>query len=105
MFISLFFQNQCLSQGKIENFGRPYDLLKDRRTILHSLVFSLDKSEREKLIEAAKNVKDKLEKSVNFKEMDVSLNKSFEDDQPKSHESNNLDNETDELLSSGEKNN
>ena len=43
-----------MSQGRIENFGRPYDLIKDESTILHDLVYTLEKAEREKLIEMAK---------------------------------------------------
>ncbi len=44
----------CLSQGKLEDFGTPYELLMNHRTILHSLVFSLDKMESDKLVEIAK---------------------------------------------------
>nr|UOU03343.1 ATP-binding cassette subfamily C4-4-2 [Brachionus rubens] len=44
----------CLSQGKVQNFGRPYELIEDETSILHDLVNALDKQEREKLIEMAK---------------------------------------------------
>nr|APD26522.1 ATP-binding cassette transporter subfamily C member 4 X4 protein [Brachionus koreanus] len=44
----------CLSQGRVVNFGRPYELIEDETTILHDLVFSLDKQERDKLVEMAK---------------------------------------------------
>ncbi|CAF0703150.1 unnamed protein product [Brachionus calyciflorus] len=45
----------CLAKGHIQSFGRPYDLINDEETILHDLVYSLDKQERDKLIEMAKN--------------------------------------------------
>nr|UOU03342.1 ATP-binding cassette subfamily C4-4-1 [Brachionus rubens] len=44
----------CLSQGKVQNFGRPYELIEDETSVLHDLVNALDKQEREKLIEMAK---------------------------------------------------
>nr|QNH67887.1 ATP-binding cassette transporter subfamily C member 4 X4 [Brachionus rotundiformis] len=44
----------CLSQGRVVNFGRPYELIEDDTTILHDLVFSLDKQERDKLVDMAK---------------------------------------------------
>nr|QNH67886.1 ATP-binding cassette transporter subfamily C member 4 X3 [Brachionus rotundiformis] len=50
----------CLSQGRVVNFGRPYELIEDDTTILHDLVFSLDKHERVKLIDVAK------EKYINY---------------------------------------
>ena len=40
----------------MENFDKPYKLILDHKTILHHLVYSLDKLERDKLIEIAKNV-------------------------------------------------
>ena len=43
-----------MNQGRVVNFGRPYELIQDESTILHDLVFSLDKQEREKLVEMAK---------------------------------------------------
>lgn len=43
-----------MNKGRIENFGKPYDLLNDDRTILNGLVNSLEKSEKEKLIEMAR---------------------------------------------------
>jgi hypothetical protein len=45
---------KCLNKGKLENFGRPFELLNDEKTILYDLVYSLDKSESLKLAEMAK---------------------------------------------------
>ena len=44
----------CLNRGKIENFGTPYELLMDNKTILHGLVYSLENKEKERLISIAK---------------------------------------------------
>lgn len=43
-----------MDKGRIENFGRPYDLLNDENTVLYRLVNSLENLEKEKLIEMAK---------------------------------------------------
>ena len=48
-----YFNFKCLSKGKLENFGRPIDLINDESSILHDLVFSLEKSERDSLIKSA----------------------------------------------------
>lgn len=42
-----------MDKGKIESFGAPIDLLNNEKTILHDLVYSLDKTEKNKLIEIA----------------------------------------------------
>lgn len=56
-----------MDKGNVESVGRPYDLIKDKTTILHDLVHSLDKSESERLIEIAKKSLNKYcEKSVNI---------------------------------------
>ena len=48
----------CLNRGKIENFSVPYELLMDNKTILHSLVYSLEDKEKDRLIRIAeKNFK------------------------------------------------
>ncbi len=47
----------CLNKGKLENFGHPYDLILDKKTIFHQLIFSLDADERKKLIEISKQNK------------------------------------------------
>ena len=39
----------CLSKGRLENFGRPCDLLDDESTIFYELVQNLYENEREKL--------------------------------------------------------
>merc|ERR1712127_695068 len=44
----------CLSKGKVENFGRPLDLIKDRSSVLYELINSLDVSEKNHLIRVAK---------------------------------------------------
>jgi hypothetical protein len=43
-----------LSKGKIENFGPPYDLLMDKKTIFYELIHNLEKSETIRLIQMAK---------------------------------------------------
>lgn len=43
-----------MNNGKIENFGRPFDLLHDEKSVLYELVTHLDKSERDKLVEISK---------------------------------------------------
>jgi hypothetical protein len=48
-----------MNQGRIENFARPYELLMDSKTILHGLVYSLDKQKRDKLIDLAKKQYDR----------------------------------------------
>ena len=45
---------KCLNNGKLENFGNPYDLLIQRNNILFELVQNLDKIETEKLVEIAR---------------------------------------------------
>ena len=47
----------CLNKGKLENFAHPYDLILDKKTIFHQLIFSLDADERKKLIEISKRNK------------------------------------------------
>ena len=42
-----------MSKGKLENFGRPIDLINDESSILHELINSLDNSERNHLINIA----------------------------------------------------
>ena len=48
-----YFNFKCLSKGKLENFGRPIDLINDESSILHELINSLDNSERNHLINIA----------------------------------------------------
>ena len=43
-----------MSKGKIENFGPPYDLLMDKKTIFYELIHNLEKSETIRLIQMAK---------------------------------------------------
>lgn len=43
----------CMDKGTLINYGAPIDLLNDESTILHDLVYSLDKSESSKLTEIA----------------------------------------------------
>ncbi|CAF0703154.1 unnamed protein product [Brachionus calyciflorus] len=68
----------CLSQGKVQNFGRPYELIEDESTILHDLVFSLDKQERDKLIEMAKKAFKNCRRSSMFLDQVVSQHSSPE---------------------------
>ena len=42
-----------MDKGTLINYGAPIDLLNDESTILHDLVYSLDKSESSKLTEMA----------------------------------------------------
>ena len=44
---------KCLSDGYLKDIGRPYDLLQDASTILHSLLENLNKDEAEVLLEIA----------------------------------------------------
>lgn len=41
----------------MENFDHPYDLIMDKSTIFHQLIFSLEANERTKLISIAKRNK------------------------------------------------
>ena len=43
-----------MDKGNVVDIGKPYDLIKDKTTILYDLVKSLDKSESDRLIEIAK---------------------------------------------------
>jgi hypothetical protein len=102
-----------MNRGKIENFGRPYELLMNSKTILHGLVYSLDKHEREKLIDIAKRIYEKFEQPTVSqlveslaKKIDFSMSKSDEENESSMPNSrhNSDSNETDSLLSSTEKN-
>ena len=61
----------CLSKGRIENFGEPYDLLKDKSTILYELVNNLEKSESIRLMQIAKNSKINKIKETNQKDQNI----------------------------------
>lgn len=43
-----------MNNGRIENFERPYNLIMDETSILYEMLNSLDKMEKERLIEMAK---------------------------------------------------
>ena len=44
----------CLSKGQVENFDSPYELIQNDSSVLHDLVYALDKDERDKLIDQAR---------------------------------------------------
>lgn len=44
-----------MNNGRIENFARPYDMILDESSLLNEMLKSLDKYERERLIEIARN--------------------------------------------------
>lgn len=46
---------KCLSNGKLEDFAAPYELIQDKSSILSGLMSNLEKAERDKLTEIAKN--------------------------------------------------
>ena len=58
-----------MSKGKIENFGRPIDLIKDESSILHELVYSLPPKEIKKLVEIAEKVALSRKKSLNYPDL------------------------------------
>jgi hypothetical protein len=43
-----------MNNGRIENFGRPYDMIMDETSLLSELLRSLEQTERERLIDMAK---------------------------------------------------
>ena len=43
-----------MNNGRIENFGRPYDMIMDETSLLSELLKSLEQTERERLIDIAK---------------------------------------------------
>lgn len=43
-----------MNAGRIENFGRPYELIENGTGIFNEMLNSLDKPEKERLIEIAK---------------------------------------------------
>ena len=58
--INFFFQNfkilnQCMNNGRVENFQRPYKMILDETSILFEMLNSLEKGEKERLIEIAKS--------------------------------------------------
>ena len=62
-----------MSKGKIENFGPPYDLLMDKKTIFYELIHNLEKSETIRLIQMAKKsstskITEKLAENKSIKE-------------------------------------
>ena len=64
---------KCFNNGKLENFGNPYDLLTgERNTILRQLLNALGKSEASRLIELAKVAKSKNEKTKNSESCAIS---------------------------------
>jgi ABC-type multidrug transport system ATPase subunit len=44
----------CLKSGRVEDFGVPYELIKNNNSILSSLISSLDEKERDRLVEIAR---------------------------------------------------
>lgn len=44
-----------MNNGRIESFARPYDMILDESSLLNEMLKSLDKYERERLIEIARN--------------------------------------------------
>ena len=56
MFLSiiLFFNKKCLSNGEQINYGRPYDLLQNKKSVLYEFVHKLGNKEEERLFQIAK---------------------------------------------------
>lgn len=44
-----------MNNGRIESFARPYDMILDESSLLNEMLKSLDRFERERLIEIARN--------------------------------------------------
>ena len=44
-----------MSNGRIESIARPYDMILDESSLLNEMLSSLDKYERERLIDMARN--------------------------------------------------
>lgn len=44
-----------MSNGRIESLARPYEMILDESSLLNEMLSSLDKYERERLIEMARN--------------------------------------------------
>ena len=69
----------CLSKGRLENFGRPCDLLEDESTIFYELVQNLDPAEREKLHKLANE--SRYSKDTKKNKADYSINSENKDTQ------------------------
>jgi hypothetical protein len=51
----LFLWIKCLEDGRVESFGPPYRLIRDKSScFLASFLLSLDKAERERMVETAR---------------------------------------------------
>ncbi len=83
-----------MNKGKIENFDRPYSLLKDKTSIFHELIFNLEKSEAYRLVQIAKFNFSNDEQQLN----EVEDEKSTIEDQKNDTILNTDCNETDALL-------
>ena len=49
------FNFKCLSNGQQINYGRPFDLLQDKESILYDFVHKLGKNEEDRLFQIAKS--------------------------------------------------
>ena len=68
-----------MSKGKVENFDTPYNLLKDKSSILYELISSLELPEKNNLIKIAK-YHDSKRKSSDSLKMKNDMEEVYSDD-------------------------
>ena len=90
-----------MSKGKIESFGSPYDLLRDKKNIFYELIHNLEKTEAIRLIQLAKKSSLKVTKHLNEKlaqPIESSQNESVSKIDDNEEENENVIDEEEKLL-------